>query len=601
MERKRYFCNPVPFTDGQRHTNPDPFVLRWCGRYYCYATDEDGIKVSRSEDLVNWEYLGYAIKEEKYRDYWAPSVFYENGTFYMYYSNLEREETDGHKEWLKLAVSSNPEGPFVYQKTFFHKFSIDSHPVMWNGKRYLFYSVNDWIGTDEKVAGTIIMVDEMITPYELAGKERPVLLPSLKQEIFAENRFGDGRDWYTLEGAATVIHGDLCYLTYSANAYVNVDYFVGTAVADICNDFLSMEWKKYPSERVWYPLLKKNERVEGTGHNTITKAPDLLEDWIIYHGRMADEELIQGKEQREMRIDRLAFNGEQLVCNGPTQEKMEAPGNPTAAIREITTDQEWKFTECGCFYLAELWISAELNHTGCRFDIYLSGTDEENYVRLEFSSGKRELCIVECQNGLQEVAEKQRLASDYDYTVPHLLSVQRMGRHLRVLLDEKYLLEYKISGESRKENSIRIIPHFTEITVHSFVLTESMILEGEGLEYLTQNYRFEQPAVLEEKRIYGKNHTLIMNQLLTEKNYEEEIQLLPGKGENSVSIFLGDQEYRIMKNVDRRYAIYCCRTGNQVQLFVNGKALKKHMIQEGQAVKILLHNTEILQYRFTKK
>ena len=40
------YCNPVPFSDGKIHTNPDPFVLRWCGRYYCYASDEHGAKVS---------------------------------------------------------------------------------------------------------------------------------------------------------------------------------------------------------------------------------------------------------------------------------------------------------------------------------------------------------------------------------------------------------------------------------------------------------------------------------------------------------------------------------------------------------------------------
>lgn len=55
------FCNPVPFSDGNRHTNPDPFVLRWCGLYYCYATDEAGVKVSVSEDLVQWQDKGYAI------------------------------------------------------------------------------------------------------------------------------------------------------------------------------------------------------------------------------------------------------------------------------------------------------------------------------------------------------------------------------------------------------------------------------------------------------------------------------------------------------------------------------------------------------------
>ena len=45
------YCNPVPFSDGKIHTNPDPFVLRWCGRYYCYSSDEHGAKVSVSEDL----------------------------------------------------------------------------------------------------------------------------------------------------------------------------------------------------------------------------------------------------------------------------------------------------------------------------------------------------------------------------------------------------------------------------------------------------------------------------------------------------------------------------------------------------------------------
>ena len=85
MDVEKFYCNPVPFSDGKRHTNPDPFVMRWCGTYYCYAPDSDGVKVSISEDLVHWEYKGYAIKEPDKRDYWAPSVFYWNGVFYMFF------------------------------------------------------------------------------------------------------------------------------------------------------------------------------------------------------------------------------------------------------------------------------------------------------------------------------------------------------------------------------------------------------------------------------------------------------------------------------------------------------------------------------------
>lgn len=263
MEKKNVFCNPASFTDGKRHTNPDPFVMRWCGEYYCYATDESGVKVSVSGNLTDWKAKGYAIKEEAYRDYWAPSVIYINGKFYMYYSNVPAGGKDCHEECLKLAVSDKPEGPFVWKKDFFEKFSIDSHPMMWNEKMYMFYSVNDWIGTDEKISGTCILVDEMITPEEFAGNPQEVVLPGLPQEIYEANRFGDGRDWYTIEGAAPVVRGKYMWMLYSANAYVNEDYFVGTAVAGNRDSLLDMRWEKYPSDRVYAPLLKKNEMVEG--------------------------------------------------------------------------------------------------------------------------------------------------------------------------------------------------------------------------------------------------------------------------------------------------------------------------------------------------
>ena len=113
------YQNPLPFTDGKEHTNPDPYVLRWCGNYYCYATDREGVKVSVSRDLIHWEDRGYALSDPAYHDYWAPSVLYRNGTFYLYYSSVSEGVDDCHFEHLKLAVSREPLGPFQYQKTFF--------------------------------------------------------------------------------------------------------------------------------------------------------------------------------------------------------------------------------------------------------------------------------------------------------------------------------------------------------------------------------------------------------------------------------------------------------------------------------------------------
>ena len=289
---------------------------------------------------------------------------------------------------LFRSVSKNPEGPFVWKKTFFNKFSIDSHPVLWNEKLYMFYSVNDWIGTDEKVAGTIILLDEMLSPEQFAGNPKPVLLPTLEQEIFAKDRFGDGRDWYTLEGAATVVHGNHCFLTYSANAYVNVDYFVGTAVAENKENLIDMVWNKYPSNDIWMPLLHKNELVEGTGHNTIVKAPNMVDDWIVYHGRMAKEDLILETEQREMRMDPLMFNGLQMICNGPTQEAQKVPQMAAVCKKDLKINQQVWLAQMGKFYRCEYWISAAQNHIGCRYDIYLAWSNTQNYVKLQIHSGR---------------------------------------------------------------------------------------------------------------------------------------------------------------------------------------------------------------------
>lgn len=63
-----------------------------------------------------------------------------------------------------------------------------------------------------KVAGTIILLDEMLSPEQFAGNPKPVLLPTLEQEIFAKDRFGDGRDWYTLEGLPQLFMGTIVFL-----------------------------------------------------------------------------------------------------------------------------------------------------------------------------------------------------------------------------------------------------------------------------------------------------------------------------------------------------------------------------------------------------
>lgn len=596
------FRNPVSFSDGKRHTNPDPYVMRWCGWYYCYATDGKGVKISKSENLVDWQYLGYGIEEEAYRDYWAPSVFYWNGKFYMYYSNLRRDETDGHKEWLKLAVADNPEGPFTWKKTFFDKFSIDSHPFIWNEKLYMFYSVNDWIGADEKVAGTIILLDEMLSPEEFAGKPVPVLLPTLEQEIFAKNRFGDGRDWYTLEGAATVVHGEQCFLTYSANAYVNVDYFVGTAVAPLKENLLDMKWHKYPSDDEWQPLLRKNEKVEGTGHNTIVKAPNMVDDWIVYHGRMAEEELIPELEQREMRIDPLYFNGDQLVCTGPSYETQERPKLPQTSIRDKCIEKEEWLSQTGRFYRAEYWISAEQNHIGCKYDIYLFWENAGNYVKMRIETGRARVSVIECKDLVEKVLASRTLDRTYDYSVPHLVEIERKGEDYSLELDGAYKIYARSDWFCASSDSykIGIRPYFTKLCLHSLDITETMNLQGKQLAYMAEKYVFLKPVAANANGLTARDCGIELISKIAASDYTEEIQFEPLKRENCLTVICGQKSYKVNENSDKKYSLYrFCKDGKS-RVVINGKLLELPEECENSRYGLCLKNIGILQYQFTK-
>lgn len=609
------YCNPVPFSDGRKHTNPDPFILRWCGRYYCYASDAKGAKVSVSEDLVHWEDRGYAISEDGYHQYWAPSVIYLNGTFYMYYSNIPADEEDCHEQHLKMAEADSPLGPFVWQKTFFDQFSIDSHPLLWNGKMYMFYSVNDWAGTEEKVAGTCIMLDEMRSPDAFAGHPRPVVLPSIRKEIYAENRFGDGRDWYTIEGACTVPRSGKVWLLYSANAYEHEDYFVGTAVAEDRPGLDRMEWEKYPDSHHWCPLVKRNHLVEGTGHNTVAKAPNMVDDWIVYHGRDAAEELILGTEQRNMRIDPLYYSGRRMMCFGPTAERRPAPLKPDISLKDRVVKAPLMAGESPEVYLMECWIKAAKSHTGVRFGIYLDYRDEKNYVEIQLYSGQQKLRLLDCGNGVITVRGELELRPEFDYTVPHLFRIQRNFDCYTVWMDETCMGTSRAgqtgadaaggragkAGEDvpgRYHGKIGVIPYFSQVTVCSLALTEHALLEGVQLNQLPHYYELSKGMADESGLSFGEGR-IQLNGKIKAESYTEELEL-EVDGENpQLEASRGDTVIGSGVGKENQFTLYHAVHGGQEWMLLDGEPVPA--VQKGtEPFCIRLKGLRVVRYRFTR-
>lgn len=97
----------------------DHSVFWYDGAYYIVAINvdqQDHFAYARSTDFCNWEDLTPILStrppgswEERY--VWAPFVYAEGGTFYMYYTGVTDELTQS----IMLATSTNPADPASWQ------------------------------------------------------------------------------------------------------------------------------------------------------------------------------------------------------------------------------------------------------------------------------------------------------------------------------------------------------------------------------------------------------------------------------------------------------------------------------------------------------
>jgi len=113
------FTNPLFFDEFS-----DPDMIRVGDDYYLTGTSMHampGLPVLHSKDLVNWEFLSYAVDKldfgPEYRlengksrygqGIWAPSFRYHNGVFHIF-TNVNGQKT-------QLYTATNPKGPWKHQ------------------------------------------------------------------------------------------------------------------------------------------------------------------------------------------------------------------------------------------------------------------------------------------------------------------------------------------------------------------------------------------------------------------------------------------------------------------------------------------------------
>jgi beta-xylosidase len=279
----------------------DPHVIRHQDTYYLYGTSSrHGYKVWTSKDLAHWDERGFAFEKTLAgwgrAKFWAPCVLEKGGSFYMFYSALG--EVAGGRASLRicLAKSDSPLGPFRDVKAPLFdlgKAVIDANVFIdTDGKPYLYYALDH----SEQGFSSIWVAPLKDDLQGLAGEPKFCMKPDQAWETQPWN-----------EGPFVIKSGDGYVMTYSANGFFDPAYGIGYATSKSPMG----PWTKAREN----PILSRNTKVSGPGHNSIIASPDGSELFIVYHVQKS----LAGGDDRELAIDRMFID---QTAGGPIRVRV---------------------------------------------------------------------------------------------------------------------------------------------------------------------------------------------------------------------------------------------------------------------------------------
>lgn len=459
------YTNPMSLEDEWvRYGLGDPFIMKFNGIYYLYTSTRDsdtGIKVWSSINLVEWDYEGIVADESTTKAAYAPEVFYLDGKFYMYTSPAG----NGHY----VLQSDSPTGPFEVVTGNMAK-SID---------------------------GSVFVDDDGTMYFSHAGvngiEVSKMMIPTVMGPSTVTNAYMDG--W--TEGSTIFKRHGKYYMTYTGNHVFNDAYRIDYAVSD---DPI----KNYVPATQNPIILDSEGPTVGLGHNSIVRGPDLDTDYIVYHN-------LEGPgiigPLRHMNIDRMAWNGEELLVLGPTSTEQSGPIRPafedwfkqdSLNSKWNVIDGKWKVEEnylvqttnnskkpqmilseklTEDFYTAEYHFKMTSPNNGeSLVGAVFSYQDEENYGVVAIDTANNTFQTRFTINGEDGEWEVTKLSKDFDTSYLHQIRVEKAIDGYRFYIDNMLKQTSEVSLASGK------IGYFTKNAQAVFGYTAfSNLVDGSGV------------------------------------------------------------------------------------------------------------------------
>lgn len=253
----------------------DPSVIRKGDIYYATGTSSEWgphFPLFQSTDLFHWKQLGYVfLKTPSWASssFWAPELFYRNGTYFVYYTARKKSDSIS---CIGVATAVDPAKGFTDRGILleFGKEAIDPFVIEENGQLYITWKAYGLDSRPIEILGSRLSDDGL----KVEG-ESFMLLRDEKKE--------------GLEGQCLVKRNNYYYLFYSPGSCCGRGCSYKLEVARAAT--LQGPYTKAENN----PLLSETAEWKCTGHGTLVTSKE-EKDFFMYHAYSKTADVYTGRQ-----------------------------------------------------------------------------------------------------------------------------------------------------------------------------------------------------------------------------------------------------------------------------------------------------------------